>query len=132
MTDTFLTPEPSSDGTEIDEAASRYVEVLDRLEIGARILRAFAYVAGALWTVIVVCATWVSWDQYKSANSYPSTGTYAGQLADSHRVPQTLLAVAGSTWPYLAVAVIAYGASLLVDGRRLSGLLAAVTDDDTT
>jgi len=137
MADTYLPAEPLSEGddgdeVDVDPAALRYVEASDRLEVGARILRVFAYFSAGVWAVVVVCATWFYWDQFDTKADSSSGGAYLSQIvqANNHRVPQTVITVAGATWPYLAVAVIAYGAALLVDGRRLAGLLDAVIDDD--
>lgn len=131
MADSYLPAEPPiglDDDGDLDGAAVEYVELGVRLEVGARILLSVAYVAMALWAVVVASGIWVYWDQISMLNE--QQGGITSHLTDTAVLPQVIVSVAQTTWGYLAVAVLAYSAALLVDSRRLPVLLEAIVDDD--
>ena len=124
MTDGYLPPDPdlgAEIGAEIegeargarDEALDRSREVAGRLELGARVLRVVAYLSLAAWAAVVVSGISLYWDQITQTSSAGSA-----RFAEDNVVAQVVVSIAQTSWGYLAVAVLAYAAALLVDAQR--------------
>jgi hypothetical protein len=92
---------------------------------GAKVLKAAAAVATGLWALAVITVFWNWYDLTRSTGMGISlTGS------GNNSVLQALATTLTSTWGYLLVAVLAYGAAMALHGQRMRLLVDAAAADD--
>jgi len=98
---------------------------LSTIATGAKLLKAAAALATAVWLLAVITTFWNYWDLTKNGSG---GGLTSGSI-DNHRLLQVLATTLQSTWGYALVAVLAFTGAMMLHGQRMRLLVAAMDDD---
>lgn len=105
------------------------VSAVRSIELAARVLRAVAMTAAAVWLLGTIATALFIWDQTEQLSSSGAFGASL-ELGDDagQRVVQTISSTVSATWGYALVTVVALFGWLFAESRRAAVFLDAMDE----